>query len=283
MRTRLLLPVLLCLVFSLARPSFAQSATSTLQVVAHISPSGGHPEPVRQFTLYVLTMSYADIQKQVAAQFPLAGRDEFIGNLKISPELKAWMKQHEIIDLTAPDTDKLITADDIMAVPEFFAAYQRSNSGGVTKGLPVPKYRDSDVQANSPKYQKLHEEYLAATRKFIEDHPTTIAGMETELTGVNPKYMWDKAQQEHNQKVARMAPELAQTKYLAVKGDTDLDGRLNINGLPPGNYWVSSLGMYAVSGDRRLAWDVPVTIAPGEAAHAELSNLNGKDFASAHP
>ena len=120
-------------------------------------------------------MSYTEIQKQVAAQFPLADRDEFISNLKISPELKAWMKKHEIVDLTAPDTDKLITPDDVMNVPEFFAAYQRSNSGGVTKGLPIPKYRETDAQANPAKYQKLHDEYLASTKKFIENNPRPSA------------------------------------------------------------------------------------------------------------
>lgn len=283
MRNRLLIPLLLSLLFLLSQPGFAQSATGTLQVTAHISPTGGHPEPVRQFTLYVLTMSYTEIQKQVAAQFPLADRDEFISKLKISPELKAWMQKHEIVDLTAPDTDKLITPDDVMNVPEFFAAYQRSNSGGVTKGLPVPKYRETDAQANPAKYQKLHDEYLASTKKFIENNPTTIGGMETELSAVNPKYMWDKALQEHIHKVAQASPEVAQTKYMVVKGDTDLDGRMLINGLPPGTYWVTSLGMDASAGDRHFLWDAPVTIRAGQPAQLELSNLNGIDIKAARP
>jgi hypothetical protein len=283
MRNPILLPAVLCALALCAAPSSAQTAAGTLQVSTRISPTGGKPEPVRQFTLYILTLSYADILKQAAAQFPLADRDEFISNLKISPELKAWMKKHGVIDLVSPDVDKLFNADDVMEIPEFYDAYLRSNSGGVTKGLPVPKYKESDQQANPARYDKQKQEYLSALRKFIELHPGTMGGMETELGGVNPKYAWDKAQQQHDQKVAQLAPELAQTKYLVVKGDTDLDGHLNINGLPPGNYWVSSLGMFAVSGDRRLAWDAPVTIAAGQTTHAELSNLNGKDFASTRP
>ena len=230
----------------------------------------------------MLTKSYAEILKEATEQFPLADREEFISELKISPELKAWMKKHAVIDLTAPDVDKLITPDDVMNIPEFFAGYERSNSGGVTAGLPMPKYKEADAEANPAKYFKLKQEYMSATKKFVESHPSTISGMETELGGVNPKYKWDKALQEHNQKVAQLAPELAQTRYMAAKGDTDLDGHVAIRGLPAGNYWVSSLGLDAASGDRRLMWDVAVTVQAGAPTQLVLSNLNGQNFGSTH-
>ncbi|HEV8074802.1 MAG TPA: hypothetical protein VGP66_03095 [Candidatus Acidoferrum sp.] len=283
MRNRLSLLVFFCSVFTLCQASFGQGATGTLDVTARISPTGAHPEPVRQFTFYILTKSYGDILKEAGEQFPLPDREDFINNLKISPELKAWMKQHAVIDLTAPDVDKLITPDDVMNIPEFFAGYERSNSGGVTAGLPMPKYREADAEANPEKYFKLKQEYMSATKKFVESHRSTISGMETELGGVNPKYKWDKALQEHNQKVAQLAPDLAQTKYQAAKGDTDLDGHLVIKGLPPGNYWVSSLGLDAASGDRRLIWDVSVTVQSGAPTQLVLSNLNGQNFNSTHP
>jgi len=47
---------------------------------------------------------------------------------------------------------------------------------------------------------------MSATKKFVESHRSTISGMETELGAINPKYKWDKALQEHNQKVAQLAP-----------------------------------------------------------------------------
>jgi hypothetical protein len=283
MRNRLTLLVLFGTLLSLGQASFGQGATGSLELTARISPTGAHPEPVRQFTFYILTKSYADIWKEAAAQFPLQSREDFINDLKISPELKAWMKQHAIIDLTAPDVDKLITPDDVMNVPEFFAGYERSNSGGVTNGLPMPKYREADAEANPTKYFKLKQEYMSATKKFVEAHPATISGMETELGGVNPKYKWDKALQEQRQKVAQLAPELAQTKYMAAKGDTDLDGYMAVKSLPPGNYWVSTLGLDAASGDRRLIWDVPVTVQSGAPTQLVLSNLNGQNFNSTHP
>jgi hypothetical protein len=283
MRNRLSLLVFFCSLLSLGQASFGQGATGTLDLTARIAPTGARPEPVRQFTFYVLTKSYADILKEARDQFPLANREDFINNLKISPELKAWMKQHAVIDLTAPEMDKLITPDDVMNVPEFFAGYERSNSGGVTAGLPMPKYREADAEANPAKYFKLKQEYMSATKKFVESHPSTISGMETELGGVNPKYKWDKALEEHNQKVAQLAPDLAQTKYMAAKGDTDLEGHLVINGLRPGNYWVSSLGLDAASGDRRLIWDVPFTLQSGTPTQLILSNLNGQNYNSTHP
>ncbi len=283
MRNTMRLFLFVCLFLVFANRNSAQGTTGTLDISAHIAPTGAKPEPVRQFTFYVLTKSYAEVCKEISAQFPLADRDTFVSELKISPELKDWLKLKEIIDLTAPETDKLISPDDVMNVPEFFAAYLRSNGGGITKGLPVPKYKDSDQQSNPAKYEKLRQEYLGALRKFVTANPTTIMGMETELGGVNPKFKWDKAVLEHNQKIAQLAPELAQRKYLAGKGDTDLDGRLVFSGLPAGNYWVTTLGMDARAGDRHVLWDVPVTVQASMAAHLELSNINGTGLNTARP
>src|SRR5215469_155103 len=283
MRNTLRLSLLVCLFVTFTGRNPAQGSLGSLDINAHVAPSGSKPEPVRQFTFYVLTRSYADVCKEISAQFPLADRDTFVSELKISPELKEWLKKKDIIDLTAPEIDKLISPDDVIDVPEFFSAYLRSNGGGVTRGLPVPKYKDSDKESNSAKYEKLREEYLTSLRKFVTAHPTTIMGMETELEGVNPKFKWDKALVEHNQKIAQLAPELAQTKYLAAKGDTDLDGHLAFTGVPAGNYWVTTLGVDVVAGDRHMFWDVPVTVESGKAAHLELSNVNGTGLNAARP
>jgi len=257
--------------------SLAAQGTGAIDLTVRITPTGAQPEPVRQFPFFVLTKSYADVVKEVEDQDVLPTRDKFIDNLKVSPELKTWLKAHDLLELTSPDIDKLLTTDDIMKVPEFFDAYQRSNSGGVTKGLPVPKYRDSDKKANPDKYQKQKEEYLTATRKFIDANPFTVQGIELELYAVNPGTAWNNLHVEHKRKVAQFAPDTAQVKYLAGKAQTDLDGHALISGLPPGNYWVSSLGMDASSGDRRLIWDVPATVQAGQVTHLDLSNLNASD------
>jgi hypothetical protein len=258
----------------------AQGGSGSVAITARITPTGARPEPVRQFTMYVLTKSYADITKEVDTQDALPSREKFVEKLTCSPELKAWLKAHEALDLTSPDLDQVITTDDIMKVPEFFAAYQRTNSGGVTSGLPRPKYRETDRESNPARYQKQREEFLAATKKFIETNPSTVQGMEMELTGVNPKSAWDKLLADHKRRVAQLAPDTAQVKYLAGKAETDLEGRALISGIPAGNYWVSSLGMDAASGDRRLMWDVPVRVQAGQTTHLDLTNLNAIDYRS---
>lgn len=261
----------------------AQSDHGTLDFTAHITPTAARPEPVRQFTFYVLTKSYADVVKEVEEHSPLPAREKFIDDLKLSPELREWLKAHDVFDLTAPGFDRLLTADDIIHVPEFLVAYQRSNSGGVTQGIPRPKYRDADKTENPERYKKQVEEYHTTLKKFIQAHPETVSGIELELESVSPQRKWQQLQAEHKKRVLYLAPSVAQTKYLAAKTDTDLDGNASLSGLPPGNYWISTLNLDANAGDVRLLWDVPVTIAPGQTVRVELTNLNGIDPHAANP
>ena len=255
----------------------AQSTSGSLELVARISPTAARPEPVRQFTFYVLTKSYSEIVREVEAQNETPPRDKFVESLKLSPELKEWLKAHDILDLTMPELDRLVTPDDIIRIPEFLLAYQRSNSGGVTAGIPKPKYVDADKTLHPDRYNKQLQEYYVALKKFIQTNPSTVSGIEMELTAVNPQEKWSQIQAEHRRRVVRLAPEFAQTKYLAAKADTDLDGRASVSGLAPGEYWLSTLNLDANAGDTRLAWDAPVAIRPGQTTRIELTNLNAID------
>jgi hypothetical protein len=263
----------------LSASSLAQTASGTggLQLTAKVTPTAARPEPVRQFTFYILSKSYADVSHEVEAGDAIPSRDKFIDDLKVSPELKEWLKAHEILDLTMPGLDKALTADDVLHVPEFLLAYQRSNSGGVTSGIPKPKYKDADKTDHPEKYEKQKEEYYNALRKFIRMHPETMSGMELEMDAANPQRTWAKIESEHKKHVQHLAPDVAQTKYLVAKADTDLDGRAGVSGLPPGSYWVSSLNLDANAGDTRVRWDVPVAIQPGQTTRVELNNLNATD------
>ena len=261
----------------------AQSDTGILEITARITPTGARPEPVRQFTFYILTKSYSEIVKEVEEKDPIPPRDQFIEGLKVSPELRTWLKGHEVLDLSQPDMDKLITPEDVLNVPEFMSAYQRSNSGGVTQGMPQPKYTQIDQTAQPEKYEKLKQDYLVALKKFVRQHPTTISGIEIELEGVNPQHKWATLQNDRRKRVARMAPEIAQVKFLAGKADTDLEGRASVSGLAPGDYWISSLNLDANSGDMRVRWDVPVKIERGKTVRLDLSNLNSIDVRSSAP
>jgi hypothetical protein len=273
----------LCLAVFAAPEVGAQSATGSLDFEARITPTAARPEPVRQFTFYVLTKSYADIVKEVEGENVIPAREKFIEGLKVSAELKEWLKAHEILDLTMPELDRLVTSDDIIHVPEFLLAYQHSNSGGVTSGIPKPRFADADKTTHPDRYNKQQQEYYVALKKFIQNNPSTVSGIELELTGVNPQQQWLQIQSEHRRRILRMAPEFAQTKYLAAKADTDLDGRASVAGLPPGAYWVSTLNLDANAGDTRLGWDVPVTIRAGQTTRVELSNLNALETHASTP
>ena len=261
----------------------AQSDSGALEISAHITPTGARPEPVRQFTFYVLTKSYSDIVKEVENNDPIPPREQFIADLKVSAELRAWLKAHDVLDLEQPDLDKLLTPDDILTVPEFMAAYQRSNSGGVTQGMPQPKYTKIDQTQYPEKYEKQKQEYLTALKKFVRQNPTTISGIEIELAGVNPQHKWATLQNDRRKRVVRMAPEIAQVRFLAGKADTDLEGHAWVSGLAPGDYWISSLNLDANSSDMRVRWDVPVRIERGKTIRVELSNLNSIDVRSSAP
>ncbi len=260
-----------------------QGDSGALEITARITPTAARPEPVRQFTFYILTKSYSDIVKEVEEKDPVPSRDQFIDELKVSPELRAWLKDHDTLDLTEPDLDKLLTPEDILNVPEFLLAYQRSNSGGVTEGLPRQKYTEIDKTKYPEKYEKLRQDYLAALKKFIRLHPQTISGVELELEGVNPHRKWAVLQNDRRKRVQRMAPEVAQLKFLASKADTDLEGRAFLSGLAPGEYWISTLNLDADAGDMRVRWDVPVRIERGKTMRVELSNLNSIDARSSTP
>jgi hypothetical protein len=260
-----------------------KTGTGALEFSARITPTAARPEPVRQFTFYLLTKSYTEIVKEAEEKDPAPSREEFIDGLKFSPELRAWMKAHDTFDLSAPDVDKQISPDEVLGVPEFLLAYQRSNTGGVTSGFPKPKYTDLDKAKDPEKYKKLREEYLAALMKFLRKHPESMTGIELEMEGINPQRKWDVLQAARNKRVLRAAPELAQLKFLARKADTDLEGRASISGLPPGDYWISTLNLEANGGDMHVHWDVPVKIEAGQTARVELSNLNTTEASGANP
>ena len=273
----ILIAVVAVCAFEAAVIAQSPAGTGSLEFSAFVSPTAAKPEPVRDFTFYLLTKSFEDIKKEVETKNGAPDREKFIEGLKLSPELREWLKAHDVMDLTMPGLDKLLTADDILRVPEFLLAYQRSNSGGVTNRIPKPKYRDADKTEHPEKYEKEHQEYLTALKKFIQANPMTMAGMELELDGINPAKKWAEAQNNFKKRVRQQAPMQAQTKYLAAKVDTNLEGWASLSRLPAGNYWLTTLDLQAGAGDSRLRWDVPITIEADRKTRIELTNLNATD------
>lgn len=269
----------LILVAPFAIPSSTAGAqtnqqTGFLEITARVSPTGGHAEPARALTVYVLRKSFAAIQAEADASETLPKMDEFIAKLELSPELKSWMVKHQIVDLSGPAFPKAISPDDVLSIPEFKEAYMNRNAGDRTVVLPQSKAREADKQRHPEKYQQAVQDYIDALKRFIAANPDTLSTMFVALEEKNPGRTWGKMLSERKARVHRRALQLAQTQYLAGQTDTDLEGRGRIDRLEPGDYWLSTLDNEAIAGDARIRWDVPIHVVSGRSA-AELSNVNG--------
>lgn len=257
-----------------AAPQPQAAATGSIEFTASVSPTDGRPEAVRQFTFYLLRKSLADLHAEVEAGDPSPDLNAFIDGLPVSPELKAWMKQNQTVELAGTDFTKKLTPDAILNVPEFMKAYVTFNSGYPGSGFPSPKYRESDKEKNPDKYAQQLQEFRASVLRFAIANPTNKEGMEAELTDVNQSQKWFALRAAERARVTTRTLRLAQTEYLAAQTDSDLDGHGAMAGVPPGNYWLGTLGDVAQAGDIRQSWDVPVTVAAGQTTHIDLTNLN---------
>jgi len=252
----------------------AAQSSGRVDFTARVSPTGGRPEPVRQMTFYLLSKSLDDIRTEALQFEPPPDLDKFVDGLKVSPQMKEWMKKRHSVRLVGGDFTKSLTPDDIVDVPEFFDAYMKRNSAFKGVGFPEPKYKEKDKTANPDKYKAQKEEYIAAIRKFIGAVPESVQGLDADMEDLNPFESWQHLVFAQRQQLEKKTIELAQQRYLAAQADTDLDGHGAFAGVAPSTYWISMIGTEAISGDVRLHWDVPVTVRPGETARVELSNLN---------
>jgi len=268
--------IISCALVMSSRVNARQAAEQTayLEISARVSPTGGHPEPARGLTIYLLRKSYEGIQKEADAAEPLPKIDDFIAGLELSAPLKAWMVKHQIVDFSGPAFPKAITGEDVWNIPEFKTAYMDRNAGDRTVNLPKSHASEADKQKHPEKYQQAVQDYVAAFKQFVNANPDTLSTMYVALEEKDPGHRWKKILVDRSARVHRHALELAQVQYLAGQTDTDLDGHGRIDHLAPGNYWLSTLDNEALAGDARIRWDYPVRITAGRSA-ADLSNVNG--------
>jgi len=266
--------VLLLVAGVLGKAPRAAAQTGTVQFVARVTPSAGEDEPVRTLPFYLLSKSYADIQKEAEAASPVPSQDKFIDSLDVSKELKAWMKSNHRVNLSGEDFVKMVKADDIMNVPEFFTAYTERNVGDRTAGFPTPKYKLEDRAKDPAKYDRLVTQYHDAIRTFIIADPDSKDGLDLGLEEVNPGHKWDMLKAKNLSDLSRETADLARGKYLVARVETDMQGQGALRGIPPGNYWLGTLNIEAVAGDARERWDVPVTVRAGQPSYLTLTNIN---------
>jgi len=261
-------------IFALAPRCGAQSGS--IEFIARATPSSGVEEPVRGFPFYLLSRSFDDIEKEADSSVPKPELNAFIDKLdsSYSPELKAWMKKNHTVSLIGEDFTKSLTSADILGVPEFRRAYMERNAGDQSSGFPQPKVKPDDRIRHPEKFDKLSADYIEAVRQYIDKHPDSVEGIDLSFNDMNPEPKWEEQLGKRRPEIRRRAIDLAQSKYLAARTQTDLQGQGFLRGLQPGAYWISTLDVAAVTGDTRSRWDVPVTVRPGHTEYVSLSNVN---------
>jgi hypothetical protein len=265
-----------CLLISaiLAVGPQAAAQNSTIEFVAKATPSSGTDEPVRGITFYLLRKSFDDIGKEAAMTYPLVAMDAFIDKLDVSKELKTWMKKNRWVNLAGEDFIKKLNVDDVMNVPEFHKAYVERMAGDQTVAFPTPKYTPAEKKKNPAKYDEQVKQYQAAIRAFLVLNPKSTDGIDLSLEEVNPGHKWDTITANSNAELHHHTIELAESKYLVARTETDLEGHGFLHGIAPGTYWLSTLDIIAQAGDTRQKWDVRITVPPGKTTYVALSNIN---------
>ena len=252
----------------------AHAQNGSIDFVARATPSSGLEEPVRGFPFFLLSKSYEEISKEVDAMHPQPNMDAFIDGLDFSKQLKAWMKKNHWVQLTGEDFVHKVQPADIIDVPEFYAAYITHNAASEQLGFPKPKYKSSDQAKDPAKYDKLVQDYHQAIQHYAEANPDSKDGMDLELAEKDPSAKWQALVAKRTPEIQRQITQLAQSKYLVARTETNLQGQGFLRGIPPGNYWLTTLDVTAEVGDVRARWDVPVSVQPGQAAYVALSNVN---------
>ena len=274
---------LLSSIIAIAPRAVAQNGS--IVFVARATPSGGLEEPVRGFPFYLLSWSFEAIAKEAEAEDPKPDMNAFIEKLDstYSPELKAWMKKTQCVSFAGEDFIKKLTPTDVLAVPEFRKAYMDRNVGDQSADFPKPKVKPSDQAKHPEKFDKLSAEYADTVHHYIEQHPQSVDGIDLGLADIDPGPKWNDLVGRRAPAIHHRALDLAESKYLIARTETDLQGQGFLRGIPPGTYWISTLDVAANVGDARPRWDVSVTIGPGETKYVALSNVNSIKPAPATP
>jgi hypothetical protein len=260
--------------FTAAAMPGATAQTGSVEFVARATPSGGLEEPVRGFPFYVLTKSFEDISAEADAGYPKPDMNAYIDKLEVSDELKAWMKKNQWVMLSGEDFIHKLHTADVMNVPEFYKAYLERNAETDTFDFPKPKYKPTDKVKDPAKFEKLSAEYKEAVRRYMEQKPESIDGIDLSLEQNDPSRGWNDLKAKRPPQIEHKALELAQSKYLVARTETNLQGQGFLRGVPSGKYWISTLDVAASVGDARPRWDVPLNVRPGDTTYVILSNVN---------
>jgi len=254
----------------------AAQAPASLEIRVLATPTGGRPEKVRQHGFYLLGEKLATIEEQARQETPAPDLAAFVDALKVSPELKEWMKKNKTVTLQGDDFISSLKVDDVMDTPEFRAAYAARNQSMVGLGFPKPKAKLSDREKDPAKWEASEKRYWSEVRSYLILHPESKDGMDEHLLEINAAAGWKNRQARYEQEVRQRALQLLHARYLVAQAETDLEGAARFPRVPAGRYWLTNLWSEARAGDVRLQWEVAVELRPGQSLYLELSNANAR-------
>lgn len=240
------------------------------------APTGGRSEKVMRHPFYLLRASPGEIEKAAREQLPPPQFDAFVDELKVSPELKEWMKHHQTVTLAGEDFLNQVTPDDILDILEFREAYTTRNLIMVGLGFPKRKAKLTDKEKNPTKWEESEKRYWEEVRAYAILHPESKQGMDEQLLEITAASEWKTRQERHEQQVRQTFMQLVQSRYLVAETETDLDGRARFDAVPPGRYVLTNLWHQVRAGDVRLDWELVVDLHPGQSLYLELSNANAR-------
>ena len=222
---------------------------------------------------YLLREKLSVIEEEARREIPPPPLEPFVDKLKLTDELKEWMKRTEITDLRGDIFLHELTNDDLMEIEEFQAAYLAANLKMLGLGFPRPKVKLSERKKNPEKWAKAHEKYVGEVAAYLELHPESRQHIDEELLEINPGPKWLKVVQRNNRRLRQATERLLHSRYVAAEGETDLEGVVRFQA-PPGRYYLTNLWNEARAGDVKLRWELPIELPREQHYRLTLNNAN---------
>jgi hypothetical protein len=245
-----------------------------LEFAVLATPSGGRPEKVMRHPFYLLRASVGEIEEAARAQATPPDLNAFVDQLKVSPELREWMKRNQMVTTSGDDFLAALTPDDILDVPEFRHAYVTRNLIMVGLGFPKRKAKLTDREKNPAKWEESEKRYWEEVRSYVILHPESKQGMDEHLLDITAGTEWNVRLERHQQEIRQRFLQLVQRDYLVAQAETDLEGRARMTEVSAGRYWLTNLYQTVRAGDVHLRWELPVELRPGQTHYLELTNAN---------
>ncbi|MCI0627449.1 MAG: hypothetical protein L0387_38350 [Acidobacteria bacterium] len=226
---------------------------------------------------YLMRTPLAEIEKIAREEVAPPDFDTFVDGLdklKVSDELKEWMKRTGSATTQGDRFISSLTTDDVMDVPEFRNAYVTRNLIMVGLGFPKRKAKATDRENNPAKWEESEKQFWSAVRNYLTLHPDSKQHMDEHLLDLTADIEWRSEQARHEERVRQHAQQLLYTRYLVAQTETNYDGFARLSNLPAGRFWLSTLWQEARAGDVRLRWELPVELQPAETVSLRLNNAN---------